>query len=126
MQITQSEAREIIVDLELKGMLNEELTQRLKDCVREYRLDVEIPSFGSRRNLRRTYTCPFYSPGPMGCAISPERKPHGCLAFNPQLPKAQGLRDGCSSNQHLLAEIFPEVPKNEKWPIPLALLKILT
>lgn len=126
MQITESEARDIIVDLEQKGLLNDELIQRLKDCVREYRLDVEIPSFGSRSNLRRTYTCPFYSPGPRGCALSPERKPHGCLAFNPQKPRAQGLKDGCSSAQNLLSEIFPEGPRNEKAPIPLALLQILT
>ena len=54
-----------------------------------------------RREMRKTYTCPFYTPGPTGCSIHPDWKPYGCLAFNPRRP---GVTSGghCASDQDLL------------------------
>lgn len=125
MQITSAEAADIVEDLKLRNLLDESLLQRLKDCIATYRLDVDVPSYGSRPNFRRTYTCPFYSPGPTGCSLSLEAKPHGCLAFNPNRPDSRGLTDGCSSNQGLIARCYPESATDEKYPIPVAILKIL-
>lgn len=123
MQITRSEAETIQTYLLQTSQWDEQLFARLKSCVREYRLDVELPRFGSRPNLRRTYTCPFYSPGPQGCDLPRSVKPMGCLAFNPTKRGATGLKDHCQSDQNLLAKISL-AETAEKYPIPLALMKL--
>ena len=120
MQITAAEASDILRYLQETGLWTEELTERLRTCVREYRLDVDLPRFGSRPNLRRTYTCPFFSAGPRGCSLPREVKPYGCLGFNPVKAGARGLEDGCRSDQGLVAEMAP--PPVVKAPIPLAVL----
>jgi Fe-S-cluster containining protein len=129
MQITPAEARAIRAYLSANGTWNDELIAKLRDCVREYRLDVELPRFGSRPNLRRTYTCPFYTPGPRGCSLAREVKPYGCIAFNPVKAGARGLADGCRSDQEALARVGsrlesqPDSHSNlPKAPIPVALL----
>ena len=125
MQISQAEAREIRAYLEAHNLWNEDLVTHLRNNIREYRLDVELPRFGARQNLRRTYTCPFYSPGPTGCRLPRNVKPYGCLAFNPTRSGAKGLNDGCTSNHELLGLQSPALPNDKKWPIPVALVKDL-
>lgn len=123
MQITASEGREILEDLRERGLLNSDMRRKIADTIALYRLDVEIPSFGKRPNLRRTYTCPLYQAGPRGCPLTPEKKPFGCLAFNAVVPSAGGLTSGCRSNQKLLLECAPE--EKDKAPIPIMLLRLL-
>ena len=125
MQITRQEAADIRAYLEAHGLWNAGLLSRLQENIREYRLDVELPSFGRRQNLRRTYTCPFYVSGPRGCSLPREVKPYGCLAFNPTQKGAKGLIDGCVSDQRQLAECVTAGPDTEKWPIPVALINLL-
>lgn len=129
MLITSQEAQDIVDHLVGEKLWSSELEKRLRDNINEYRLDVEIPSHGARRNFRRTYTCPFYNAGPRGCMLPREVKPYGCLGFNPLIPLAKGLEDGCRSDQGLLADRentdefgFLEL-KNAKVPIPLAVLQ---
>ncbi len=121
MQITKSEALDIRAHLESQGLWNDKLLVTLRNNIHEYRLDVEVPRFGSRQNLRRTYTCPFYVSGPRGCSLPRSVKPFGCLAFNPTKANATGLDDGCTSDQELLAQLSSTVSADEKWPIPIAL-----
>jgi hypothetical protein len=98
MQITPLEAMDLILFLKSQNRLTCELKEKLKNCIKEYRLDHEI---STTRGIpfRRTYTCPFYHPGPKGCSIEPQYKPFGCLAFNPQKKKDQG-NQSCQSNSH--------------------------
>jgi Fe-S-cluster containining protein len=125
MQVTRIEAEDIRAHLVGAGLWNEDLFARLRECVREYRLDVELPRFGSRQNLRRTYTCPFYSAGPRGCSLPREAKPYGCLAFNPVRAGAGGLTDGCLSDVDSLVRTDALSPAiGDKLPIPLALIRI--
>lgn len=125
MQITRVEAEDIRTHLLNAGLWSEALVARLRDCVREYRLAIELPRFGRRQNLRRTYTCPFYSAGPRGCSLPREVKPYGCLAFNPVRPGAAGLTDGCRSDQESLARADARSPASgDKLPIPLALIRL--
>ncbi len=121
MQITRSEASDIRLYLESQGLWDNALIERLRANILEYRLDVELPRFGSRQNLRRTYTCPFYFSGPKGCSLPREVKPYGCLAFNPTKENAKGINDGCVSDQKILAEESASVANDAKWPIPVAL-----
>lgn len=123
MQITVSEGREILTDLRARGLLTSDMRQKFVDTVALYRLDVEIPAFGKRPNLRRTYTCPLYQAGPRGCTLTPEKKPFGCLAFNAVTPNAAGLTSGCRSNQSLLLKCAVE--EKDKAPIPVMLLRLL-
>jgi len=135
MKISPVEARDLRLYLEQEERWTPELLQELQSIVTRFRLDREVGD--GRRSLRKTYTCPFYRPGPKGCSISRKHKPYGCLAFS---PRAAGLTEGgnCASAQNLLenrAKRFPgEEPENlrlkalwnwdqETLPIPLALLQ---
>ena len=63
---------------------------------------IKIISVGKKgKQLRKRYTCPFYSGESLGCTISINSKPYGCLAFN---PIGEGVRDGenCRSYQESL------------------------
>ncbi len=131
MQTTQQETSDLYNYLKENNRLNEELIQNLEQCVSEYRLD---KFFGDgRRALRKTYTCPFYSPGPKGCSIALEYKPYGCLAFNPTKERvSDGV--GCESDQELLKEreersgIDQRVSDKFWWdklPMPVALLEFI-
>jgi len=83
MQVTPAEALDAYDYLISQNRVNQALIDRLEKCIKEYRLDNEI-NLGRGRELRRTYTCPFYNAGSKGCGIAPESKPYGCLAFNPK------------------------------------------
>lgn len=122
MQITESEARDIISDLRERGLINQSLVDKIDHTIRTYRLDVTIPSFGKRQNLRRTYTCPLYLGRNQGCMVSFKKKPLGCLAFNPIVKNATGLSSGCRSDQRRLSECAPD---GTKAPIPIALRDLI-
>lgn len=136
MQITPVEAVDLRDWLIGQGRWDEALHKRLRACVETYRLNVDVGD--GRRSMRKTYTCPFYTPGPKGCSIAPAHKPYGCLAFNPHQP---GLTAGgnCGSDQTLLENreknFSLETQANQRlkhqyqwtWdkaPIPVALLAI--
>jgi len=136
MQITPLETLELLNYLKENDRWTPDLKETLKDCVTTYRLDKDI-STGKNSSFRRTYTCPFYIPGPKGCSISLEIKPYGCLAFNPRKKGSSG--ENCKSNIDLLQlrdkenSDFEEVKNSElketyqlwwnKLAIPVALLE---
>ena len=99
MQISPLEAQDLLDFLKSSGRLTTQLKEDLLDCVKKYRLDHEI---STTRGIpfRRTYTCPFFTPGPKGCSIDPEYKPYGCLSFNPQEKNANG-GSSCFSNSDI-------------------------
>ena len=126
MQITVREAEDIVTYLQSENRVNQRTIGDLKKCVTEFRLDTELPQQGGRRNLRRTYTCPFFTKGPRGCSIAPEFKPLGCLAFNPLTAGRTQLSSQCTSDQSLLAK-QESIDGNlgVRLPIPLAVLQVL-
>lgn len=101
MQITPIEALEIVFSLDLDSESLKELKKNLESTIKNYRLDHEI-STGKKiyRTIRRTYTCPFFSPGPKGCTLGRSHKPYGCLGFNPKITNDNG--SNCRSNVDLL------------------------
>ena len=100
MRITPLEAKELYNYLSENEKLNEELINRLQECIKEFRLDVTL-LMGKRNSFRRTYTCPFFKNQSLGCSIPNQFKPYGCLAFNPtQVGVLDG--EGCESNVNLL------------------------
>jgi hypothetical protein len=133
MRITPVETQDLREVLKRDSRWTPGLRQSLTDCIRRFRLDQDVGD--GRRTLRRTYTCPFYQPGPRGCSISRHHKPYGCLAFNPHAP---GLTAGgaCASDTALLTELETpaEQAENQRlravwgWtsdtlPVPMALLQ---
>lgn len=101
MQITPIEAFEIILSLDISKENLIEFKNRLKENIQHYRLDHEIfLSKKAHSNLRKTYTCPFFVPGPKGCTIKKDLKPYGCLGFNPRIENDNGSQ--CHSDQSLL------------------------
>ncbi len=131
MQITPLETYEMLQSL---GELSAELKQRLKENIKEFRLDKEI--FISRnKTMRRTYTCPFFKHEALGCSINPAAKPYGCLAFNAGERNVSEFGK-CASDEGLLEEVQAlvgdanEVFKQKygvswtKKPIPLALIEL--
>jgi len=132
MQVTPLEAWDIMVFLRRQGRWHQELLTELQACVSRYQLDRELPGDGRRGFMRRTYTCPFFKPQALGCTISPERKPVGCLAFN---PRRSGIMDGQDCGHDMADQHFDArwETRNarcrsrwniswEKKPIPLALI----
>jgi Fe-S-cluster containining protein len=122
MQITKAEALDIYQYLSLQNLINPELIVKLESTVKDYRLNVEMPALGKNINLRRTYTCSFYTPGATGCSLPFEVKPLGCLAFNPIEEKSYE-RLNCVSDQKLLEQVSEA--DNKKLPIPMAVLEII-
>jgi hypothetical protein len=120
MKITREEAEDLKAFLISEGRWNEDLFETLRETIRKYRLDQEVGD--GRRSLRKTYTCPFYAGGKLGCTIAPTHKPYGCLAFNPRSP---GLTEGgdCVSDTKTLETVATEC--TEKETIPVALLHLL-
>ncbi|MBC7429979.1 MAG: hypothetical protein H7336_15300 [Bacteriovorax sp.] len=104
MLITPIEALEILAGLKIEKFNNEELQSlkdRLNETIKNYRLNVEI--YTGKKNasgFRKTYTCPFFNNGALGCSLSRSSKPYGCLGFNPQISDDNGM--SCSSNTSLL------------------------
>jgi hypothetical protein len=103
MQVTPLEAFEMLLSLELTENNVEEIKNKLKENIVHYRLDHEV-SLGKKAqsHLRKTYTCPFFVPGPKGCTIKKELKPYGCLGFNPRLENDNG--SSCHSDQKILEQ----------------------
>ena len=143
MQITPIEALEILQGLHLDSLSPpeiQELKKRLQDNIQNFRLNVEIYTGKKHsRDLRKTYTCPFFMNGSKGCGLSRGTKPYGCLGFNPKTNEDNGK--SCASNTALLSEreaLFIEkenlanvkIKKDlniywDKLSIPQALLDIL-
>lgn len=131
MQTTQQETNDLYLYLKEASRITPELIIKLQECVSEYRLD---KFFGDgKRSLRKTYTCPFYSPGPKGCSIPIDYKPYGCLAFNPTKENVSD-GEGCQSDQDLLIrreelsgldQRISEKIWWEKLPMPVALLEFI-
>ncbi|MGZ3788717.1 MAG: hypothetical protein ACXVLQ_09355 [Bacteriovorax sp.] len=112
MQITPLEALEIILSLNVSVETLPELKLKLQKNIQDYRLDHEI--FLGKKNLshlRKTYTCPFFSPGPKGCTIKKELKPYGCLGFNPRFENDNGSQ--CHSDFNLLERREKEQLRDE-------------
>jgi Fe-S-cluster containining protein len=104
MLITPIEALEILASLETEKFTFEEMSafkKRLLDTIQSYRLNIEI--YTGKKNaagFRKTYTCPFFNNGALGCSLSRASKPYGCLGFNPKISDDNGK--SCSSNVSLL------------------------
>ena len=82
-QITPLEGYELLRYLLGSDRWTEERVAKLERTVLEARLNVAL-NLPRNQIFRRTYTCPFFSGGKLGCAVPPELKPYGCLAFNPR------------------------------------------
>lgn len=111
MQISPIEALDMLTFLKSKDRLTPDLKNKLIECVEKYRLDYEI-STTRGVPLRRTYTCPFFEPGPKGCTIDKYYKPYGCLAFNPQEKNATGGAS-CFSKREILIKRSEEFEQSE-------------
>lgn len=143
MLITPIEALEILAGLKIESYNSDEmqsLKERLNETIKNYRLNVEI--YTGKKNssgLRKTYTCPFFNNGALGCSLSRANKPYGCLGFNPKTFEDNGK--SCSSNTLLLENrenTFLKIEENvnekikkdfnlhwTKQTIPQALLDVL-
>ncbi len=102
MQVTVLEAIDLYYDLVTKGQWDQVLVQRLKDCIREFRLDI-TPSTGRGVYMRKSYTCPFFGHQSLGCPIDPQVKPYGCLGFNASETREESGKS-CYSDRKLLEE----------------------
>jgi hypothetical protein len=114
MQITPIEAFEIILSLEVTIENLLEIKTRLQQNIKDYRLDHEI--FLGKKNishLRKTYTCPFFTPGSKGCTIKKDLKPYGCLGFNPRIENDNGGL--CTSNTEILEVRESQFRDHELW-----------
>ncbi len=138
MKTTPLETLDLLVHLEDTDRLNDNFWALIQENIVHYRLDYDIDT-GRGTSFRRTYTCPFYSPGAKGCSISRNSKPYGCLGFNAGRPNANG-ENGCAPDFDLLKrredkflsleqKINGELKEVlgltwEKLPIPVALFNI--
>ena len=135
MQIDLVQAVDFYLYLIRRNLFDEaELLQNIK----EYRLEVLSTGKGTQ-TFRKNYTCPYYAGGQLGCKISKNSKPYGCLAFN---PIGEGVLAGenCRSYQQTLIEresksgddetnLNEELSQtfgliNDSQPIPIKLLEV--
>lgn len=136
MLLTPLEAMDLYQYLKSNDLLTKNLKHKLQEAVTTYRLEPKF--FNSRSYLRKSYTCPFFNHGELGCPLPLEVKPFGCLAFNShdQLKKASSE---CFSETDLLekrendnaheAKLNDEMRSElnlfwEKAPIPNAVLEL--
>lgn len=84
MQVSPLQALDTYEYLKEKSLITDELIHKMRTCIKHFRLDKEVAG-GSKRELRRYYTCPFYSGELHGCGVDRDSKPYGCLAFNPKI-----------------------------------------
>jgi Fe-S-cluster containining protein len=106
MKITPVETYELLQFL-VKKFDIEDLKLKLLENIKEFRLDHEVyTGKKASSSFRKTYTCPFYTPGSKGCSIEINSKPYGCLAFNPKLLNDNGSQCGLNAN------IFKEREQN--------------
>jgi len=100
MQITPLEAMDAYSYLLEKGLIGDDLIIKLKNCIKDFRLDKDMNLSGAK-SFRRYYTCPFYSGAKLGCGIDRDSKPYGCLAFNPNLANVS-MPGSCQSHIEIL------------------------
>jgi Fe-S-cluster containining protein len=122
MQITPLEAIDLYSFLQNKNLLNDELWTRLEENIKEFRL-LSGPHVGAGRAFRRTYTCPFFAGKSLGCTISPESKPYGCLAFNPA-KKLELSGKSCKSDMSELEKRENSMEPLENTPLPIEGLEL--
>lgn len=77
MQIDNVQAIDMYLYLKRRDMFD---VEELRRNIQEHNLKILHTGKGS---LRKRYTCPYYAGGSLGCRISINSKPYGCLAFNP-------------------------------------------
>ncbi len=137
MMVTPIEAIDLRSHLYEKWLWNDELKERLQQCIDDFRLDEHL-DLGRGRAFRRTYTCPFYKNQSLGCPLPPAIKPYGCLAFNPTAGRpidGQGCKSDLKSLEKRESLVSDEEELNnrlkaylgldwDKKPIPVALLEI--
>ncbi len=136
MMVTPLEALELIGYLQGARKLLPDLREKLQSTVDRYRLEAKFS--GARSYLRKTYTCPFFIEGELGCPLPRSVKPYGCLAFNSHHVELKAT-EHCFSEVELLRqreELFSEERAEndrlrkelglawEKAPIPNALLDL--
>jgi hypothetical protein len=137
MMLTPLEAIELISYLKTNNLLTPELLKKLQETRSSYRLEPKYQN--TRSYLRKTYTCPFFNNGELGCPLPREVKPYGCLAFNAHHQTNKASSE-CFSELDILEkrddlhlknedEINEELRKKynlfwEKAPIPNALLEL--
>ena len=106
MQITPIEALEILQSLHVDQFSPTEMfifKEKMNLTINAYRLNFE--TYTGKKNsslLRKSYTCPFFNNGSLGCGLSRSSKPYGCLGFNPKKNDDNGK--SCSSNIKVLEE----------------------
>ncbi len=136
MMVTPIEAVELMDYLRAENLLNDELKNKMNETVSKYRLDHPAGN-GRKSYLRRTYTCPFFNHGELGCPLPREVKPYGCLAFNSHHESLKA-DENCFSDIELLKKHDHETSDDalneklrmrhslywEKTPLPLALLDL--
>lgn len=135
MMVTPVEAVELVDYLKANGLFNDELKVRLQETITKFSLDHSLGN-GKKSFLRRTYTCPFFNHGELGCPLPREVKPYGCLAFNAH-DKEVKAKEFCFSEKDILEKreevATDEAALNEelklkykfswdKTPLPVALL----
>jgi hypothetical protein len=134
MMVTPVEAFELMTYLCDHHKLTDDLKTSLNDTITKFRLD--HPSGNGRKSfIRRTYTCPFFNHGELGCPLPRDVKPYGCLAFNAHHAEKKA-DENCFSNLEALKSqdemLKDDVGVNlelrtkyslfwEKTPLPLAL-----
>ena len=112
MKITPKEAQLIKSHLFLKDGWNEVLKEKLQNYITEFRLN-KVFLMKKGNSIRRTYTCPFYEGKNLGCSLTVEVKPLGCLAFNPKEKKVSkaglcGVYEGGSGFEAEDTQTIPE------------------
>ncbi|MBT3983759.1 MAG: hypothetical protein HOE90_20560 [Bacteriovoracaceae bacterium] len=139
MQVTPIEAIDMMIYLKKQSQYSTSTFHSLENCIKKYRLDGPTLSNGKKIFMRRTYTCPFFGGGELGCTIDPEYKPYGCLAFNPthisfkadshcHSDKEQLLRtdeQNVQIHEQLSADLVSSLKLDwEKLPIPVAIVRL--
>jgi len=137
MLLTPLEAKELFDYLKDAHLLDDELKTKLKENVKQYRLEAKY-THSRRSYLRKTYTCPFFHHQELGCPLPREIKPYGCLAFDSH-HKELKASEHCYSEKELLEkreanhpfeiELNEKIQKDfnllwEKAPIPIAILDL--
>ena len=139
MQITPIEALEILESLHIDQFTPTQMSnfkEKMNQTIAAYRLNFETYTGKKHTSvLRKSYTCPFFNNGSLGCGLSRSSKPYGCLGFNPKTSDDNGK--SCSSNiereesfhsNEDLVNAHVKLELNLHWTkqnIPLALLDII-
>ena len=136
MMVTPIEAVELMSYLRENNILNDDLKSKITDSISKFRLDHPAGN-GKRSFIRRTYTCPFFNHGELGCPFPREVKPYGCLAFNSHHKESKADAN-CFSDIMLLNKqdeaiddslLNEELRKEhslfwEKTPLPMAMMDL--